>query len=142
MRTGTTAVLIGVSLALSFGGLIAVNGSAVFADDKPAAAAATEDVIFMRDGRELHGQILNETKSLIIFEYADQTMKVKTKMTLLKDEIAQIDRDVAITAEAKPAETKPAAAAPAATTTSTTKKTAEAPHTYGITRVKDSVAAV
>ena len=62
-------------------------------EDKPAdAAAATEDIIHMTDGRVLHGKVLNETRSLVIFEYTDTTVNLTTKLTLLKDEIARSGR--------------------------------------------------
>ena len=58
-----------------------------------AAAAATEDVIYMRDGRVLHGQILAETSRGVTFEYTDRAIKVTTKLILKPEDIAEIMRD-------------------------------------------------
>jgi hypothetical protein len=60
--------------------------------------AATEDVIFMTDGRELHGQILEEKSDVIIFEFVHGDIGVKTKLTLLKEDIAKVNRDVPLAA--------------------------------------------
>ncbi len=60
------------------------------------AAAATEDVIYMLDGRELHGQILEEKGDVIVFEFLDRDIKIKTNLTLMVDEIGKIERDVPI----------------------------------------------
>jgi len=59
----------------------------------PAAAAATEDIIYMRDGRVLHGQILAETSRGVTFEYTDRAIKVTTKLILKPEDIAEIMRD-------------------------------------------------
>jgi hypothetical protein len=66
--------------------------------DPKAAAPATEDVIYMRDGRILHGQILSEMGKLIVFEYHDQALKLKTRMNLPTEDIIEIERDVALAA--------------------------------------------
>lgn len=54
----------------------------------------TEDVIHMLDGRDLHGKILEEKGDAIIFEFHDRKIGIKTKLTLLREEIAKIRRDV------------------------------------------------
>src|SRR6185503_7357023 len=68
------------------------------ADDKdkaPAAAAAnTEDIVYMEDGRELHGKIVSETPTQIVFDYVDRKSNLKSRMTLDKDKITTIHRNV------------------------------------------------
>jgi hypothetical protein len=126
--TVATVALLGLAVVTMPSG-----GFAQQADQASAVATATEDVVYMRDGRELHGQIVSETKSLIIFEYMDPTLKVKTKLTLLKDNVIQIDRDVEIKVDAVP-EQKAATAAPTSKT-----KAAEPERNYGITRAQGSI---
>lgn len=60
--------------------------------------AATEDVVVMLDGRELHGQILEENRDTIVFEFVDRDLGLSTKLTLQRDDIAKIERDVPIAA--------------------------------------------
>ncbi len=59
-----------------------------------AKAQATEDIVHMRDGRVLHGQILEETSQQIIFEYRDKNINVKTKLTLRMSDVVEVQRDV------------------------------------------------
>jgi hypothetical protein len=77
--------------------LVALLGGA------PAAAASddaqTEDVIYMVDGRELRGQILEEKDDVIVFKYVDRNINIETTLTLLRDEIQSIERDVPIASE-------------------------------------------
>ena len=61
-----------------------------------SAEPETEDVIFMVDGRELHGHIIKETSTRIVFEFVDRKLKLRTKLTLALDDIAHIERDVTI----------------------------------------------
>ncbi len=64
-------------------------------------AETTEDIIYMVDGRELHGHILSESRSEIVFEYVDRDLKLRTKLKLDVDEIEKIERDVPIELEAE-----------------------------------------
>lgn len=74
---------------------------------KAPAAATTEDIVYMRDGRVLHGQIVVETSKAITFEYHDKALNSKTRLTLKQEEIAEVMRDQPISGAA------PAADAPA-----------------------------
>jgi hypothetical protein len=107
-------------------------------DPAPAATTATEDILHMSDGRVLRGQIISETRAEVVFEYRDDKLKMKTKLTLQKDTIALIERDVAM-AEAPPTTetSKPASsstAKPRAGAPSTSPITTNAQN-YGVTRV-------
>ncbi|MEE9130945.1 MAG: hypothetical protein V3T84_13075 [Phycisphaerales bacterium] len=62
------------------------------ADDDPR----TEDIVYMADGRVLHGQILSETQAQVIFQYIDRKLNLQTKLTLARENIDRIDRDVPI----------------------------------------------
>ena len=59
-------------------------------------AAATEDVIYMNDGRILHGQILSETPSEIVFQAVIHGMKAQ--LTLPMEDIVKLERDVPVEA--------------------------------------------
>jgi hypothetical protein len=113
MRTQLAAVF-----ALGVTSLTLVPGAAPAAPqtppagDKPAAAKAqaTEDIIYMRDGRVLHGQIIEENSQQVVFEYRDKNINVKTKLTLRMADVAEVQRDVPVTAAtAAPAEDESAA---------------------------------
>ncbi len=60
----------------------------------------TVDVLFLADGRELHGHILDETATAVTFQLIDRRVNIRTKITFSKDDIAQINRDVPIEAPA------------------------------------------
>lgn len=69
----------------------------------PAASLAgtaddetTEDVLYMLDGRELHGHILSETSTSVVFELVNRRLHLKTRVTLSKDDIGKYDRGVPI----------------------------------------------
>ena len=62
------------------------------ADDDPR----TEDIVYMADGRVLHGRILSETSAQVIFQYIDRKLNLQTKLTLARENIDRIDRDVPI----------------------------------------------
>jgi hypothetical protein len=79
-------------------------------------AAATEDVLFLSDGRELHGKIVSETGTQIVFEYIDPALKVKTKLTFDKDKVIKINRNVPVQTTPAAGETKPS---PSSTPSST-----------------------
>src|SRR5690606_38297227 len=76
-------------IALIAGGLSLTSRVVAAADD-----AATEDVIYTVDGRELRGKILEESRGQIIFEYRDPNINITTKITLQMSQIAHIDRNV------------------------------------------------
>jgi hypothetical protein len=71
----------------------------------PAIVAAgpdeqkTEDVLYMVDGRELHGQILSENTREVVFELVDEALGLKSKMRFPLSAIARIDRDVPVAAD-------------------------------------------
>ena len=56
---------------------------------------STEDILHMVDGRELHGRILSESKTEIVFEIIDLKLHMKSRRTFRLDEIAHIERGVA-----------------------------------------------
>ena len=62
------------------------------ADDDPR----TEDIVYMADGRVLHGHILSETSAQVIFQYIDRKLNLQTELTLARENIDRIDRDVPI----------------------------------------------
>jgi hypothetical protein len=64
---------------------------------------ATEDIVYMADGRILHGEIVSEDASTIVFEYRHEQFGA-IKMTLNLDDISKIDRDVAREAPAEVAD--------------------------------------
>jgi len=78
-----------------------------------AAATATEDVVYMRDGRVLHGKVLAQTSRGVSFEYHDANLKIKTTLNLAPEDIAEIQRDVPVKGAA-PAEADDASADSAA----------------------------
>jgi hypothetical protein len=83
-------------------------------------APATEDILYMHDGRELRGQIISEDATTIVFEYFDRTLNIKSKLTIRKADVAEAKKDVPIeaaapTRHATPSTSSaPAAAAPGA----------------------------
>lgn len=84
-----------------------VAAVAVNAPTSPMAAPAaaqeqTQDVVIMRDGRELTGQIVSEEHDHIVFRYVDSELNLETTLTLRRSEIARIERDVPVEVEADP----------------------------------------
>lgn len=132
MKTRTLALLTVGFLTLTAAVSLTPSGGLAYAQDNPAAASATEDVVHMTDGRVLRGKIVNETKSLVIFEYFDSAVKLTAKITLIKDDIALIERNVAVVREEKPAEEPK----PTMRTSSTSKNKTEPARTYGTARTK------
>ncbi|MCZ6810544.1 MAG: hypothetical protein O7D97_00950 [Planctomycetota bacterium] len=65
---------------------------------------STEDILHMVDGRELHGRILSESKTQIVFEIIDLKLHMKSRRTFRLDEIAHIERGVEVETAAKPKE--------------------------------------
>ncbi len=71
-----------------------VLGSAPRAIASPLDDETTEDILYMKDGRELHGQIIEEKRDAVVFELVIRGSSIRTKLTYLLEEIAKIDRDV------------------------------------------------
>lgn len=138
------AISLGLAPSMSFGFPDTKPGATPPAPASPAAAPAsdTEDVIYMNDGRELHGQIISENKTQVVFDYKDPRLSIKTKLTLAVDDILHIDRKVALTVAQKPAAddatksnnpSKPAGSGKAG---SDKAGTSEIQRTYGASRVQ------
>lgn len=83
---GLNALALGVAAMLWAPPVVAIG-----ADD------ATEDILHMLDGRELHGRILEETRDAIVFEV--NISGIISRVTFPKSEIGRVDRDVELTAE-------------------------------------------
>ena len=90
-----------------------------------AVFAATEDVIYMSDGRELHGEIVSETDTTIVFEYMNPDLGISVPLTLVKSMILKIDRDVEVDAPVEP-EAAPAASGTSSSSSSSTSKASAA----------------
>jgi len=120
-------------------GAMIFGPSMVVAQTKPPETAApadapqaTEDIIYMSDGRVLHGQIISETRTQVVFQLIDTVSNSSAKMTIAMEDVATIERDVPLSG----AEAEHAAAAttdkPAATTEATEPK--QEARTYGALR--------
>jgi hypothetical protein len=75
---------------------VAGPNMALAGQDQPAS----EDILFMVDGRELHGQIISETDDAVVFQLVHEALGLKTKVTLYRSDIARIERDVPLKVEA------------------------------------------
>lgn len=128
------ATLLGTVLLLA----LTVSEGFAFQDAKAPDKPATQDIIYMSDGRVLHGQITNRTKSLVIFEYHDAKLNNKTKMTLAVDDIAKIEENVPLTGAGEPE--SPANDAPSEPTKTPDKAARQPPAEthYGAFRVDSS----
>ena len=99
----------------------------------PAIVAAgpdeqnTEDILYMVDGRELHGQILSENTREVVFELVDAALGLRSKMRFPLSAIARVDRDV-------PVEAGPAADVKRSSGRATTKPAEEQTGRYGRAR--------
>ena len=105
--------------------LVAVFVLAGFAATAQAyqSDAATEDVLFMRDGRILHGQILEETRTEIVFEYVDPSINITTKLRLLRIDVEKVERDRELAVQpAEPDSVKPSMSTEAAVDATTTRR--------------------
>lgn len=72
-------------------------------DDDPK----TEDILYLADGRVLHGQIISETRDEIVFNIAvNRSANLFAKMTFSMSEIDSIERDVAIEEQVDSSATK------------------------------------
>ncbi len=96
-----TTALLAAAVVLS---ALAGGSTAVAGDQK------TEDVLYMHDGRELHGRIVSETDGLVVLQVVKGT--ISSTLTFARHDIARIERDVptggapgapAATATARPA---------------------------------------
>ena len=110
MTSRAGAYLIAALAALAVA-LAVVPANAVVGDD-----ATTEDVLYMSDGRELRGHILSETDNAVIFEVIDRRLNLRSTRAFPREEIAYIERGVAIQIAAAPDRTR----APKRTATSET----------------------
>jgi hypothetical protein len=114
--------------------VVALSAGRITAQD----AATTEDILYMADGRVLHGQIVSEDAGTLVFEYIDRASKIRSKLTIRKETIAEIKRDVPIDSAtpAAPgsAPSSSSATAPAASTSSDSSSAA-VPTGWGATRM-------
>jgi hypothetical protein len=90
----------------------------------------------MSDGRVLHGKILEETPTRIVFEYVDRNLNVKTKLTYDREKVLKIEKGVAVAA---PVKTDSSRAAPSS---GSSKKAEETTTSYGASRVKSATEGV
>ena len=67
----------------------------------PIPTGDTEDILYMADGRILHGQILSENDLEVVFEYTHKALGITTKLTLQKENVSKMDRNVAVAVEAE-----------------------------------------
>lgn len=58
------------------------------------ADSQAQDIIYMRDGRELTGKILSEDSRQVVFRYIDPILNLQTTITLERRDILEIQRDV------------------------------------------------
>ncbi len=79
------AAVVAVAVAIGTGGL-------AVAADPPEA----EDILYMIDGRELHGHIVSESSTVIVFEVINRKLQLSSRVTFVRRDIARIQRDVAI----------------------------------------------
>jgi hypothetical protein len=112
-------------LALTTALTVMVAAPAAVAQDE---AAETEDIIHMLDGRELRGQILEEKKDAIVFKIVDRASGIGGKITILLEEIGEIQRDVPLTSTPDTAKKTKKRAAP------TSQPDSEPEETYGARR--------
>jgi len=71
---------------------IAMLAAPVSAGDEPT----TEDVLFMKDNRELHGHIITETADTLVFEVVDRRYNLRSTLTFAKEDVYKISRDLPI----------------------------------------------
>ena len=95
-RTGTTRMALS---ALAFGAAVALTVPTAF-----AVPADTEDILYMLDGRELHGQIIEETRTEVVFEI--KVSGITSVVTYQKTEIDRIEHDIALAEEEEAGEEK------------------------------------
>lgn len=135
MRTRLISLL-GAMLVFSLA--LAISAPVRAADDDKKT---TEDVIVMNDLRELHGHIVSETPSEIVFDYVNRELNLRSRITLKRADIAKIQRDVPIAGakDDSPAKSdSDTPAAPSPSTSRTTKPDAKAGSTYGVKRAAEA----
>lgn len=110
MKTRITSWLPAAIVAVA----LAITAAPAPAPAWAAGVETTEDILFMEDGRELHGQIVSETPKVLVFEVVDRRLELRSTVTLLKSEISLIKRDVALPGESEGAPAAPAKPAPVA----------------------------
>lgn len=126
-----------LSLVMVFGVLAAILAAPVTTAAQQQQAPATEDIVHMMDGRVLNGQILSETNSAIEFEYRDRAINASVKLTLLKTQIAKIERDVPLAKQNQSAQDDSAPANPSSPGAAPSKMSeAELRERYGIRRLQ------
>jgi hypothetical protein len=69
----------------------------------------TEDILYMVDGRILHGQIISENADEVVFELVVESIGLRSRLTYRMSEISKIERDVPQQAQAEADATKPKA---------------------------------
>ncbi len=72
--------------------VLGLSNSLIVAGDDDTQA--TEDILYMIDGRILHGQIISEEDGIVVFEFIDRNINIKTTLKIRKNEIERIDNDV------------------------------------------------
>ncbi len=92
---------LGLSALLAFALMCGIPGgpSSAWTTTAHAMAAAdqeTQDILHMRDGRVLTGEIKEEVGDRIVFRYIDRTLNIATTLEFDRSEVLQIERDVAI----------------------------------------------
>jgi len=92
----TIAMLATVAIGLS------TTSACAMADD-------TEDILLMRDGRELHGQIISESSTEIVFEFVDRSLGLRTTLRINPADVAMTRKDVPLENAPDPTPAKPAA---------------------------------
>jgi hypothetical protein len=102
MRTVTLAVLNLTVMAALAAGPATDAWSAPEPSPQDQQSVATEDIVYLTDGRVLAGQILSEEDGRVVFEFADHRFNIKTKLTIHEGQIVKIERDVPV--EDEPAE--------------------------------------
>ena len=93
-------------LSIGFAAVVLAATAALAGDDQ----AKTEDVLFMVDGRELHGQIISETSTEIVFVFVDRVLGLHTKLRLGVENVSYIKRDVLVKTDVQPQRKKRVAA--------------------------------
>lgn len=93
-----TLVAIAAALGLPAPGTQSTHVAAALA----VFSTETVDIIHMRDGRELTGQILQEDASQVVFRYRDPNLNLETTITLQRRDIVEIERDVAVESDDQP----------------------------------------
>lgn len=91
---------------------------------------ATEDVLYLLDGRVFHGRLVSESRSEIVFEFIDADLNMRATLRFTPDQVDRIARDVPLP-DAPSAEAAPARRAVA---DDESEEDEETRRTYGIRR--------